>query len=295
MSETLAVTVYRPKSKAKACVEIIHGMQEHRKRYDEFACYLRDNGYGVITFDLPGHGETAEGKMLGWFGKKNGWDMLLSCVQEMFLLAKKEFPYTPVFVLGHSMGSILARCWMQDHDEAAGIILSGPPNYNEWCVPGLAVAGAIKMVKGAKGHSKTLDKLVTGVFNDGIENPKTPIDWLSYNEETIRQYMGDPLTGVPFTIQGYIDEIGGLVRMHDVKRYRKVKKDLPIILLSGKDDPVPGGMEGLTDSIETLQKAGYGDVSCRIYEHMRHEILNSLSKYIVWQEIRDWMDSHLEV
>jgi len=292
MSQTITITIYRPTVPLKGAVEIIHGMQEHRKRYEEFAEYLRQNGYGVVTFDLPGHGETADNETLGYFGEENGWDQLIHAAEEIAKLTKKEFPGVPFFMFGHSMGTIVARTWLQQSDELDGLILSGAPNYTPAAKAGLPVALAIKAVKGARGYSKTLDKLITGNFNNGIANPKTPVDWLSYNEENVRNYLSDPLNGFPFTIQGYIDEVRGLIRMGDASQYKKVKPELPIMFFAGKDDPCTGGEEGLKSSEETLRKAGYTDIDCKVYEGMRHEILNETGKAAVYSDILNWLDAH---
>ncbi len=290
MSHTLGITIYRPTGELKGCVEIIHGMQEHRTRYEKFAQYLKNNGYGVVTFDLPGHGETAENEVLGYFGDENGWDQLIWSAEKVAELTKKEFPGVPFFMMGHSMGTIVARTWMQEHEAPAGVILIGAPNYNPAAKAGMGLAMAVRAVKGPKGYSKMLDQLVTGNFNNGIENPRTGVDWLSYNEENVRNYLADPLNGFPFTVQGYIDELTGLIRMAEPARYLHADKNLPIAFFSGIDDPCTGGSEGLNDSIETLRKAGYENISCKVYEHMRHEILNETDAEKVYADILAWLN-----
>ena len=294
MSEKLGISIFRPTTNPKGCVEIIHGMAEHRKRYDDFAEYLRDNGYVVVTFDLPGHGESS-GEMLGYFGESNGWDHLLYAIEEVMNRTKEEYPDLPFFIFGHSMGSMLGRCFLQDHDaQLTGAVFSGAPNYQSATKAGITMGKVLKLFKGAKGHSAIMDMAVTGSFNKTVENPQTPFDWISYNRENVRKYAEDPYSGFPFTIQGYVDELSGLVRMHDSTRYKVLNKDMPILFVAGKDDPCTGGTQGLTDSIGTLVKAGYTNISSKLYDHMRHEILNEEDHMIVYKDILTWLNGITE-
>ena len=286
----LATTIYKPDGEIKGCVEIVHGMEEHRKRYDDFANTLKEHGYGVITFDLPGHGETANDNF-GYFGEK-GWDALIESVEEINELCHKTFPNVPVYLFGHSMGSMVSRCYLQKYDQnIQGLILSGAPNYQKAAPLGIAVGKIIRIFKGDKGHSKLLDSLVTGAFNNQVENPRTPNDWISYNEKNVDEYINDPLSGIPFTISGYIHELQGMVQMHDSSLYTCKNKDLPILFVVGKDDPCTGGTKGLEDSKNTLVQAGYHNIKMKQFEGMRHEILNEIEKDDVKNTIIAWLDA----
>lgn len=292
MNSTLAVTLYRPSGDPKGVVEIVHGMQEHRKRYDEFAEYLKEDGYVVVTFDLPGHGESVkEGDPLGYFGEEHGWDHLIDSAYRLMKDIKKEYPDLNYYILGHSMGSMVSRCFIQDYDdEIDGLILSGAPCYNPGAKAGFAVAKAVRAFKGKQGLSKVLDNLATGGFNKGIENPRTELDWLSYNEENVDRYIEDELCGVPFTVQGYIDELDGMIRMNDSSMYRVKNKNLPIYFFGGEDDPCIGGYEGLESSVKTLKDAGYTCIETHLYPHMRHETLNEKNHEIVYSDVLEWLN-----
>ena len=294
MSHTLAVSMYRPKGEPLAVVEIIHGMAEHRKRYDEFARWLQEKGFAVVTYDLPGHGETAEGSPLGYFGMKDGWGNLVKSARTVAEECMRQYPDKPFFILGHSMGTMIARCYLQKYDgDLAGMILSGAPNYNSAAAAGITLATTIRGFKGPKGHSRLMDKMVTGNFNKSVQNPKTPVDWLSYSEENVQKYIADPLSGFPFTIQGYLDELQGMQQMADVSRYECRNHELPIYFFAGEEDPCIGGLSGLESSIETLRKAGYVNITSRLYPHMRHETLNEEDRLRVYEETAAWLTEQL--
>ena len=289
MKKRLAMNIFRPEGDAQAAVFVVHGMEEHRKRYQWFAETLAGQGIAVMTYDLPGHGDSIEeGEPSGWFGKKDGWKTLVESAVQAALLMKNHYPDVPVWYFGHSMGTMIGRCFLQENDTLIdGMILSGAPAYNEAAPLAKPLAESIKAFKGGKGHSKMLDNMMTGTFNKGIENPQTPNDWISYNEENVRNYCADPMCGQPFTIQGYIDLVDGMIQMNDVDLYLCSVPDLPIYFLSGEDDPCRGGDKGFAESQNVLKKAGYTEVHARLYPHMRHEILNEKDHDQVVQDIVD--------
>ncbi len=294
MGETLAVSFYKPKGEPKAVVEIVHGMAEHRKRYADFAKYLMNRGFAVYTYDLPGHGETAGTGTLGYFGEANGWTHLVNSAYEVAQTAKAEYPDKPFILLGHSMGSMIARCFLQTHDDMLdALVLSGAPCYQSAAPVGIGIGKALKKVKGAKGYSKVMDFLLTGTFAASIKNARTPFDWLSVNKENVDRYIADPLCGFPFTIQGYIDELQGVCDMHNVSKYHCTKPDLPVLFAAGEYDPCTGGTKGLADSADTLRAAGYSHIDARLFEGMRHEILNECDREKVFAAIAEWIETQL--
>ncbi len=295
MKYDLAYSVFRPENELKAGVMIVHGMSEHRKRYDGFAQYLADRGYGVVTYDLPGHGES-KGETLGWFGETGGWDTLVDSVSDAFDRLKTEFPDVPYVLFGHSMGTIVGRCWLQKHDhDIDACILSGAPNYQPAARIGTVLGKVLAAKNGKKGHSSVMDQMVTGNFNKSVKDPRTPLDWLSFSVENVDKYIQDPLCGFPFTIQGYIDELTGLQQMSVSKDYCCIKPLLPIYFFAGEQDPCIGGVKGLQSSVETLRKAGYSNVSYKLYPNMRHETLNEADHDIVYKDVADWLDKTFKV
>lgn len=290
MNETLSTRIFRPETEAQAVVFVVHGMEEHQRRYEKFAEYMCSRGIAVITYDLPGHGETAAKEDYGWFGAENGWRRLASSVTEVCLLAKQEFPGVPVICYGHSMGTMLARTFIQKHDVMIqGLLLSGAPSYNAAAGLGKMIAAAKVRRSGGRSHSGLLDNLATGSFNSGIKNPRTKVDWLSYNEENVDAYIADEACGFPFTAQGYYDLFDGMQMMADVKAFQCANPYLPIRFVSGEDDPCTGGSKGLADSIGRLQKAGYRNITCKVYPGMRHEILQEKAAAAVAEEMADWV------
>lgn len=292
METTLSTHIYRPRSSTpKAVLFVVHGMQEHQERYALFADYLNQNGYACITYDLPGHGKDTANEDRGYFGDENGWNHLVDSAVEITMLAKHEFPNVPVIYFGHSMGTMIGRSYLQIHDGLIdGMILSGAPCYQSAAAAGKLIAAMIVKTKGKKGHSKILDNLATGSFNKGIENPRTPVDWLSYNTENVDRYVADELCGFSFTNQGYLDLFCGMVDMSKPSLYRVTNPNLPILLYAGEDDPCIGGEKGWNDTIKRLKDIGYQSVESALYPHMRHETLQEADSEKVMHDVVEWCD-----
>ncbi len=292
----LSVSVFKPEGDPKAIVEVVHGMAEHHHRYDAFATYLANRGYIVYTYDLPGHGKSVEeGEVRGWFGEYDGLDQLIESINTVRKQAVADNPNLPFFIFAHSMGTIVTRCYLQKYDDlVSGVVLSGAPNYQSAAAAGIGLGKILSIFKGKRGHSKLMDQMVTGNFNNVIENPRTPVDWLSYNEDNVDQYIKDEDCGFGFTIQGYIDELTGIIRMHDESLFQMKNEALPIHLFAGEDDPCIGKEDGIKDSVQTLLDAGYKDVTYHLWKGMRHETLNEKENEKVFAYTADWFDEHLK-
>ena len=285
---SLALRLYDT-AEPKAVVKIIHGMEEHQGRYRAFAEYLQAAGYAVVTADLRGHGKTAPtlSHIAGW----DGHVLLLDDEDVILDEIHKRWPGAPVDIVAHSMGSIIARAWLQTQSRGLHkVVLSGYPNPNSAAGAGILLTDVLSSFKGGKKHSKLVDGMVLGPFSKAIPDAKSPLDWLSYNAENVKRYEEDPLCGVPFTLGSY----NALFRMIDLmnkpENYRDVRKDLPILLISGREDPCTGGEKGRQDSLEILQKAGFSELTVVTLDGMRHEILNENRRDEVCRDIIEFLD-----
>ena len=282
----LALALFEAKN-PKAVVQVIHGMEEHKDRYDAFAEYLANNGYTVVTNDLRGHGKNAP--LLSHISNKKGEKLLIEDQKEITKFIKEKYPDLPVYIFAHSMGTIITRVLMQSEgDQYKKVAMSGYVNPNPVAGIGGALVSIITLFKGPKGHSKLINGMAMGPFTKAVENRKTDLDWLSYNEENVQKYIADPLCGVEFTLGSFHTLMKLLSQMAKAKAFKKVDKELPILLISGDADPCTGGEKGRANSLSVLNKAGYEKIDVITLEHMRHEILNETEKEKVYKEILDF-------
>lgn len=285
----LDVRVYDTPS-PRAAVKFIHGMEEHQDRYVPFASFLRDSGYAVITSDMRGHGKKAP--LLSHIADRDGDRLLIEDEEAVLSLIRGRYPDVPVFLFAHSMGTIIARRLLQtrsgDFSKAA---LSGYPNPNPAAGAGIALCGIAGTFRGRKGHSALLDSMVLGGFSKAVPNAETPLDWLSFDRDNVRRYSEDPLCGVPFTIGSY-DALMRLIRdIGNPALYRDVNTALPILLISGIDDPCTGGEKGRQASLDVLRRAGFACIDTVTLDGMRHEILNESAKDQVFSRILSFFEA----
>ncbi len=274
----------------KGVVQIVHGMKEHQKRYSDFANFLNQNGYAVITSDLRGHGKNAS--LLGYMEGKKSYEALVADQATITNYLNKRYPNLDVILFAHSMGTIISRNLLMKHADAfKKVILTGVPAYQTACYLGIFFANIIGKFKSDTYVSKMLEKLTLSPFSKAVKNAKTDVDWVSVSQTNINNYLNDPYCNIPFTISAYKALYNLVKNMHKVKKYQVNEPNLPILMLVGEFDPCPLGQKGLNSSIKTLKKAGYKNITSKIYPNMRHEILNEDNHLVVYEDILNYLNA----
>lgn len=273
----------------KAVVQIIHGMEEHQERYENFIFFLNENGYSVVSSDMRGHGKNAQ--TLGFFKEKDGYLALLSDQIKIRRFIARQYNGKPVYLFAHSMGTIISRVLLQTHSNAyAKTALSGYPAYQRNAYFGLLCTTVLQAVHGPKYKSAFVQNASVGVFNKAISNAATDVDWICHNPDTVKNYIEDPYCGIGFTVSAFHDLYHLVIQMHKAKAYRNLNADMPLLLLRGLDDPCTGGRNGAHDSRHILAKAGFTQIKDIAYPNMRHEILNEKDYQMVYADILRFFD-----
>ena len=284
----LHVIMWQPVAGTRAILQISHGMSEYIDRYDRFATFMAGHGILVIGNDHLGHGESvADADELGYFPTK---ELSKTVVKDLYKVTKTiraRYPDVPFFLMGHSMGSFLARRYMMTYgNQLDGIIIMGtgsqPP---QTLKAAKAMAKTIGMAKGEKHRSNMMLKLAFGSYNKRIKPERTPYDWLSVNTENVDRYMEDPLCGFPFTINGYKTLFDVISFIQDEANIRKIPKDLPMLFVSGEEDPVGGYGADVKAVAERYINEGAERVAVKLYPGDRHEILNERDYETVHEDI----------
>lgn len=277
----------------KAVLQLVHGMAEHIDRYDAPARALAEAGFVVVGHTHLGHGGKAD--TLGHFGKEHGWQNLIDDVHSLRIATQSYYPGVPYFILGHSMGSFVTRCYLMEHSEGlAGAILSGTGYFSHGKVTsGLAVSNLVCLFGGAEKPSPLINKLAFSSSNKAFAPARTDFDWLTRRNDVVDQYMDDPFCGFLFTGAGYRDMFRGLRRLNHVKDLSLVRKDLPILLFSGDHDPVGAMGTGVNKVAQQFRDAGVKDVTVKLYEGGRHEMFNEENAAEVYADVAAWVNAHL--
>ncbi len=287
----VACYFFEPESRPfTGIVQISHGMCEYIERYEDLIRYLCENGFAVCGNDHLGHGHSAKtSEELGFFAEKGGDELLHEDLYQMTKLAKSRYPGIPLILYGHSMGSLIARRYITLYgEELAGVILSGTSGSQPAAGFGVFLANLIGKVRGSHHRSKLIDRLSIGNFNSRFRPEKGDSLWLSRDQAQVERYNRNPLTNYRFTAYGFRDMFRLVQKVSGKKWAEQVPKALPILLISGAEDPVGNFGKGVREVEKLLREAGVSDLTCNLIPEDRHEILFELDRDEVFRYLLDW-------
>ena len=271
----ISAAVYRVEE-PKALVQIIHGAVEYKGRYDEFAGYLQKNGYAVIVADNRGHGESVDEKYP--FGYMKDVYRIVNDQINVSAWLKEQYPGKPLYLLGHSLGSIFARLYLQEHDaDIAKMVLSGTVPYIAASGMGALFGRLIVKLDGEMGHNKLLLKL-SGIAGEDDS-------WVVSNKESLEAYRNDPYCGFEYPNISTLTVIQADYELHRFNAFKVQNPNLPILCVSGSKDPITGGAKGLEKTAKDFIKLGYKGMINKVYEGMCHEVLNEVEREKVYTDI----------
>ena len=279
-------------------VQVIHGMAEHMERYDPFCRYLARCGFTVCIQDLAGHGLSASGDdRLGYFGEKDAVACILDDIQETAdqaraILKNDSSRLMPDgwIILGHSMGSFIARlfCARPQQADLSAAIFSGTAGPNPAYNLGILLANLSIKTRGPLYRDPFLAGLTSGGNLKRLKPARTPYDWLTRDETIVDAYQADPWCGYRFTSAGYRDLFTLMKRMSHASWAGSLPASLPILLISGEEDPIGEFGKGPRTVHQALLANGR-QASLKLYAGGRHEMLNETNRDEVWQDLVDWM------
>ena len=285
------------KIKFRGVLQIAHGVAEHIGRYDDFARYLNGQGIVVAGHDHLGHGQSLpEGGTPVYFGEENGWMHAVDDIHGLHEILAKRFKRLPHLIMGHSMGSFLTRSYLIRYPgEKKAAILMGTgwqPGY--MLTGGSLIAKRFYYKNGGSSTSNLVTELAFGGYNRAFAPNRTGFDWLSADPENVDRYIADPLCGADATVGLFRDMLGGIRFNQKPANLKKMDPSMPVLFISGEDDPVGAMGKGVKRSCAAFQKAGMQDVTIKLYAGLRHEILNEKPmQQTVYSDIHDWLSRYI--
>jgi alpha-beta hydrolase superfamily lysophospholipase len=254
-------------------VVLVHGMGEHLRRYDHVAEALTADGYVVYGHDHRGHGASlAADEDPGRLGP-NGWPALVADLNLAVARAKSDHPDLPIMMVAHSMGSFATQQFLLDHGtEVDAVAFTG--------------TAALDLLEPALDPSSDLD---LSAFNAAFQPARTDFDWLSRDESIVDAYLADPLCGFGLDAESARDMFAGARRLADPAQVTRIPHYLPLYVAVGSKDPVNADLALLWPLVDRYRAAGLSDVTVRVFDEARHEILNETNRAEVIADLLNWL------
>ena len=269
--------------KFKNNIIIFHGVTEPIDRYEEFGKFLSVNGYNVFVPEIRGHGELKTSEVCE-FGKKG----IKAVFEDINLFFKNELMPKGIkaentTIFGHSMGSLIAMKWVIENNYKY-FILSGFPLQKKLSVfLGKILTGLEKLLffKKKSFMNKEFKK-----YNDYFKPNQTKFDWLTRDENEVNKYVESEFCGYPIS-PGVFNGILGMMGFIN-RKYKKIRKDANMLVIYGTEDKAVN-TEYVTKILEILKKKKRR-INVLENKNGRHESLNEINKYEIYDEILKWLN-----
>jgi len=288
----LEVKLDKAKKETIGVVHLLHGMAEHMARYDELVESFNQQGYDVLRHNHRGHGIDINEKERGHI---TDISQVADDTYEIAQTMCMHYTDIPYIVVGHSMGSIIARVFVQKYPKAAqGLILSGTAHLPKYL--GIPVAILLKLftlLLGKKRRVKWVNRLMYKSFNKDIKNQNTSSDWLSSDSREVAKFIKDPNTGFLVSNQLIYQIVKHTLETSRIKNIEKMNTKLPILLLSGKEDSLSGNGKGIRKLGKLYKRSGVKHVTVHLYKNKRHEILFEKDSTIIWNNMYEWIGKQI--
>lgn len=274
----------------RGIVQLVHGMSEHKERYLPFMEYLGEHGYITVIHDHRGHGKSVQKQEDLGYMYGGGAEAMLQDIHTVNRRIREKFPDLPLILFGHSMGSLAVRAYAADHDNCIDmLIVCGSPSNNPARGFGVVVAKAEKLILGGRHKSKLLEMLSFGSFAARFPKEHDREAWICSDETVRKEYHESELCGFTFTDDAYLALFALMKKAYDIKNWKCTNRKMPVLFLSGAEDPCIGNVRKFAKAVQAMRSAGYLDVKGKLYPGMRHEILNERDKYQVYHDIQVYL------
>ncbi len=272
--------------KPVAILQMVHGMCEHKNRYLSFMRTMAEKGYITVMHDNRGHGESVKQQDDIGYCYDSMEAGLVADVYKVSQQMKKAYPGLPLILYGHSMGSLIARTYLRNHDNVIdGLIVAGGPSYNSMVPLALWVVRCVKKMLGARRRSLIMQNVVLGGFQSRFMKEGGKYAWLAANQSVAEEFCKDPLCTFTYTLNGFETLLNLEYITYRAIGYQMENERLPILFVSGMDDPCYVNESGWKQAIERMLQLGYQDVREIRYENMRHEIHNEIDNAQVFDDL----------
>lgn len=276
----------KPEKKIRGIVQLVHGMSEHKERYIPLMEYLAQKGFACVIHDHRGHGKSVKSDNDLGYMYGGGATAIVQDIAQVNGYIKAAYGNLPLILLGHSMGSMAVRVFLKKHDaKVDAVILCGSPSKNPALPLGKAVCKVQQLVLGKERKDKLMEALAFGAYAARFPGEKSKFAWTCSDPEVVKEYDESKFCGFTFTVDGYQGLLRLMEETYSEKGWECKNPSLPILFMSGQEDPCMGSIRKFKKTIDFIRGQGYSDVRGKIYPGMRHEVLNEIGKEQVYHDI----------
>lgn len=283
---------WKPAGKPRAVLQLVHGMVEYIDRYDHFANYLTRQGFCVIGHDHLGHGQSVSHEnQYGFFHETHGNRCLIQDIHRLRQMIDKKYKDIPHLILGHSMGSFLLRQYLMYYAEGLdGAIIMGTGYHPTLEVQfGKLLCRGLAAIRGWDYRSNLVNFIAVGQYNTRFRSEGSQKGWVTSHQDIRTHYEADPLCSFIFTLNGFYTLMDTLDEITHTEYLDAMPKELPLLFVSGSQDPVGQFEKGVRKVYHQYRVADFRNLRLKFFENARHEVLNERCMDETYQFIYDWM------
>lgn len=286
----LELAIIEPASEPVGIVQILHGMAEHKERYYDFMQYLAYQGFIYAIHDHRGHGASVKDPShLGYLYIEDS-SVIVDDAFQITAYLKDKYGPLEISLFSHSMGTLVARNYLKKYDDQIDrVVMCGPPTENKLVDFALILAKIMKPFYGQYKPNRLLNKMALGPYNRGFKEENS---WICSDPKVVAAYNADPLCGFTFTTNGFINLFKLQKSAYDHQGWKSQNSSLPILLIAGEEDPVIQSKQKFTALEQFLEGMGYDNVTSRLYEGKRHELLNEIGREEIYKDVLKFLTSN---
>lgn len=288
----ISVLLDRPEVPSIAVLQLAHGMCGCKERYQPFMDYMSAHGVVCIANDHRGHGRSVRFPEDRGYMYSGGYTALVEDMKMVTDWAHESFPDLPVFLLGHSMGSLAARTYLKMYDASvSGTIICGSPADHPYLLPtAKAFTRLLTMLDDGWYRPVMLQKTVSASFNRRFRSEGSNA-WTCSDPTSRESFARNPFCNFSLTANAIYALMGMMHETYSSKGWLMANPSIPVYFISGADDPCMGGESSFHRSAQHMADLGYDNVTSALFSDMRHEILNEREKELVWEDILEHIKS----
>lgn len=285
--------VYLPRIviRYKGIVQVHHGMMEYSDRYDEFARFLSNEGYIVVTTDFVGHGTSLYNFEQGYFGQGNAIENLVEDMHRLRKIIVERYPDLPYFILGNQLGSLVLRQYIAKYgDYIQGAIIMGTCGKLSYASIKKAWLQLHILLKGNMQRNKKMKDRITKKNNAKLSTSGNALAYLTRAKGERKIYDADPMTDFAYTNKALKEMIDITKEVSSKESIKNIPTYLSTFIISGEDDVYGDMSKGPRWLYEIYKKHGMNDLTLMLYPKSRHDILHEKNKKEVYRDILNWLD-----